>query len=82
MTIQTASARYGIQSAMQRYSALYYDGDVNHCPGCGGKHWHIGRATAQCANCETALPLADVASTPARPLFYVRNSSTAFAAFV
>jgi hypothetical protein len=37
---------------------LYYQDTVNHCPSCGGKHWHIGRSTAECAFCETALPLA------------------------
>lgn len=36
---------------------LYYDGEENRCPGCGGKHWTIGRLMAECAYCETALPL-------------------------
>jgi hypothetical protein len=29
------------------------------CPGCGRAHWLIGRATAECAFCSTALPLAE-----------------------
>lgn len=27
------------------------------CPGCGRSHWLIGRATAECGFCATALPL-------------------------
>jgi hypothetical protein len=39
------------------YHAVYREGDTNHCPGCGRTHWHIGRTTAECAFCGTALPL-------------------------
>jgi hypothetical protein len=35
------------------------------CPGCGRSHWLIGRATAECAFCATALPLADSSRTQA-----------------
>jgi hypothetical protein len=41
------------------YHAVYHDGEVNHCPGCGRTHWLIGRVSAECAFCTTALPLAD-----------------------
>jgi hypothetical protein len=27
------------------------------CPGCGRTHWLVGRSTAECAFCATALPL-------------------------
>ena len=39
------------------YHAVYRDGEVNHCPGCGRTHWLIGRMSAECAFCSTALPL-------------------------
>ncbi len=39
------------------YHAVYHDGEVNHCPGCGRTHWIIGRMSAECAFCSTALPL-------------------------
>jgi len=39
---------------------VYRDGEPNHCPGCGRTHWHIGRLTAECAFCATALPLEHV----------------------
>lgn len=44
------------------YHAVYREGETNHCPGCGRTHWHIGRLSAECAFCTTALPL-EVAST-------------------
>jgi len=59
------------------YVLLYHEGTVNHCPGCEGTHWFIGRVSAQCARCETALPLAQMAETANRPLFVSRISSTA-----
>lgn len=39
------------------YHAVYHDGEINHCPGCGHTHWIIGRVSAECAFCSTALPL-------------------------
>lgn len=41
------------------YHALYREQEVNHCPGCGQTQWLVGRISAECAHCETALPLAD-----------------------
>jgi hypothetical protein len=62
------------------FRPLYHADTVNHCPGCGRTHWHIGRATAECAFCETALPLAVTASQPAEPMFWFRGSATAIPA--
>ena len=39
------------------YHAVYREHEVNHCPGCGRTHWIIGRVSAECAFCSTALPL-------------------------
>lgn len=41
------------------YHAVYREGEVNHCPGCGRTHWIIGRQLAECAFCATALPLSE-----------------------
>jgi hypothetical protein len=41
------------------YHAVYREHEVNHCPGCGRTHWLIGRMSAECAFCTTALPLAE-----------------------
>ena len=39
------------------YHIIYRPNETNHCPGCGGSHWLIGRLMAECAFCSTALPL-------------------------
>lgn len=43
--------------AQRGFHAVYRVNEINHCPGCGRTHWHIGRVTAECAFCRTALPL-------------------------
>ncbi|MFZ5749075.1 MAG: hypothetical protein ACOY45_15630 [Pseudomonadota bacterium] len=40
------------------YRIAYRPGTA--CPGCGGTAWHVGRQSAECAACATALPLAPV----------------------
>lgn len=59
---------------------LYHQDVVNHCPGCGHRHWHIGRSTAECAFCATALPLAMVAAQPMEPRFTLHTTKTLKAA--
>jgi hypothetical protein len=44
------------------YCVVYHEHEVNHCPGCGRTHWHIGRVSAECGFCATALPLASATS--------------------
>jgi hypothetical protein len=39
------------------YSVVYRENEVNHCPGCGRTHWYVGRVSAECGFCATALPL-------------------------
>jgi hypothetical protein len=41
------------------YHVVYRGNEVNHCPGCGRSHWYVGRLSAECGFCGTALPLAD-----------------------
>ncbi|RST30393.1 hypothetical protein HMF7854_05815 [Sphingomonas ginkgonis] len=45
--------------AARGYHAVYRENEINHCPGCGRTHWHIGRLLAECAFCSTALPLTE-----------------------
>ena len=45
------------QWRMHGYLPLYHQGEVNRCPGCLRSQWLIGRSTAECAFCGTALPL-------------------------
>jgi hypothetical protein len=49
--------------AQRGYHAVYRLDAVNHCPGCGRTHWIIGRSSAECAFCATALPLGSGATS-------------------
>ena len=57
------------------YHAVYREHEVNHCPGCGRTHWLIGRVSAECAFCATALPLAEASmrSAGAPAIIHHRN---------
>ena len=59
------------------YMPMYRDDELNHCPGCGRSHWLIGRITAECAFCSTALPLAEASmrSHSAPAIIHHRNRS-------
>lgn len=39
------------------YGVTYRAGEVNRCPGCGRSQWLVGRQSAECAFCATAIPL-------------------------
>ncbi|MFS0738689.1 hypothetical protein ABC347_16710 [Sphingomonas sp. 1P06PA] len=43
---------------LRGYQVMYRPGAQNPCPGCGHSHWYVGRLTAECAFCATALPIA------------------------
>lgn len=65
MATNIMEARRGcmIHNAAERgYHIVYREHQVNHCPGCGHTHWYIGRMSAECAFCSTALPLEASAS--------------------
>jgi hypothetical protein len=65
------------------YHAVYREHETNHCPGCGRTHWHIGRMSAECAFCSTALPLEATMARSAmeKPVFVGRGGrELAFAA--
>lgn len=76
--------RFGIAAfdpARRGYHAVYRDNEVNHCPGCGRTHWHIGRTLAECAFCATALPLAESFRQPATAVIMRRSHPIAPSAF-
>jgi hypothetical protein len=47
---------------MRGYHVVYREKEVNHCPGCGRSHWYVGRVSAECCFCATALPLIEATS--------------------
>jgi hypothetical protein len=40
---------------------VQYRGSHTHCPGCHRSNWWVGRKSAECAFCFTALALAEAA---------------------
>ncbi len=44
-------------AAKSGYRVAFRPGEQNICPGCGQSHWTIGRMSAECAFCATALPI-------------------------
>jgi hypothetical protein len=71
-TMFIESHRKAFNPSSRGYHAVYHDGEVNHCPGCGRTHWLIGRLSAECAFCSTALPLKEAANRgpAAAPVFW------------
>jgi hypothetical protein len=69
------SPRTAFNPNARGYHAVYHDGEVNHCPGCGRTHWIIGRLSAECAFCSTALPLKEVMThgPASAPVFRTRT---------
>ena len=82
--IQAEHESFAHNPAVRGYCPVYRENAVNHCPGCGRTQWIIGRVSAECAFCATALPLAE-ASTQShnRPVIIQhknRDQHTAWAA--
>jgi hypothetical protein len=60
--IKAKDRSYSHDPARRGYCVVYRESEVNHCPGCGRTHWYVGRVTAECGFCGTALPLASAAA--------------------
>ncbi len=45
--------------AKRGHHVIYRMQETNRCPGCGRAQWHVGRLTAECAFCSTAIVLAE-----------------------
>ena len=52
--------RFAHNPAKRGYNAVFRQNETNHCPGCGRSHWHVGRISAECGFCGTALPFAEL----------------------
>lgn len=67
-----ASVLPSLALAMQGFVPTYRESDANRCPACGMSQWLVGRITAQCAFCDTALPLEEGSRVgcPSSPNFW------------
>ena len=59
MGVMTRVGRGPPELANRGYQVLFRPNESNRCPGCGHAQWYVGRVTAECFFCGTALPLAD-----------------------
>ena len=75
MLSSSNASRVPFNPQARGYHAVYHEGEVNHCPGCGRTHWLIGRLSAECAFCTTALPLSEAYNRgpAATPVFWSGN---------
>ena len=58
---ERASPSFAASLAQRGHHLVYRANESNHCPGCGRSHWYIGRVSAECGFCGTAIPLAETA---------------------
>ena len=56
---ERTSASFAEGLAKRGHHIVYRANESNHCPGCGRSQWYIGRMSAECGFCGTAVPLAE-----------------------
>jgi len=59
LVYERAPASFAAALAKRGHHIIYRVNEANHCPGCGRSQWIVGRSTAECAFCGTAVPLAE-----------------------
>ena len=70
LVYERASPSFAAGLAKRGHHIVYRSNEANHCPGCGRSQWYIGRLSAECSFCGTAVPLAETArheSVPTSP---------------
>jgi hypothetical protein len=56
---ERATPTFAASLAQRGHHIVYRTNADNHCPGCGRSQWYIGRISAECGFCGTAVPLAE-----------------------
>jgi len=59
LVYERAPASFAAGLAQRGHHVVYRANEANHCPGCGRSQWYIGRISAECSFCGTAVPLAE-----------------------
>jgi hypothetical protein len=67
LVFERASASFAAGLAKRGHHIVYRANVANHCPGCGRSQWYIGRVSAECGFCGTAVPLAETSVVEAAP---------------
>ena len=58
-TAVSVPVSFKLKLAARGYQILFHADETNRCPGCGHSQWYVGRVTAECAYCGTALAIAE-----------------------
>jgi hypothetical protein len=61
--------------ARRGHHIVYRANTSNQCPGCGRSQWYVGRISAECGYCATAVPLAEARLDRPSPAVYRREDS-------
>jgi hypothetical protein len=56
---ERAAPSFAATLANRGHHIVYRANASNHCPGCGRSQWYVGRVSAECGFCGTAVPLAE-----------------------
>ena len=64
---ERAAPSFAASLAARGHHIVYRAHESNHCPGCGRSNWYIGRISAECGFCGTAVPLAETSVVDAAP---------------
>jgi hypothetical protein len=59
LVYERATPSFAATLANRGHHIVYRANASNHCPGCGRSQWYIGRISAECGFCGTAVPLAE-----------------------
>ena len=59
LVYERAAPSFAATLAHRGHHIVYRANADNHCPGCGRSQWFIGRISAECGFCGTAVPLAE-----------------------
>jgi hypothetical protein len=77
LLFERASPSFALALAKRGHHIVYRANEANHCPGCGRSHWYIGRVSAECGFCGTAVPLAETSRQESlTPVSRSKNAST------
>lgn len=57
--VQSTDKTFRLDLSARGYQVLFWRDQVNRCPGCGQSNWYVGRITAECGVCGTALSITE-----------------------
>ena len=67
LVFERAAPTFAAGLPKRGHHIVYRANVSNHCPGCGRSQWYIGRVSAECGFCGTAVPLAEASWHEANP---------------